>query len=450
MRPIYLYFPIILVSYLLGVKYDYAISEWILLLFTTIFSFNFFRRCRNIKDNVNILSVIIYIFCSVHIMALFELTSWGFVKNVIYPNEYKALALWGNHLFFVLFSSYILVYRIHRIISSHKKISKLEPGNHKRRINTDSLFFGITVFIYLLSFISIITGISSLMSEASVILPFHLNGLIDEVRGNIYPFIFAVYLYDVLKDGRKMPTRNVLLFIGYAILEVILRQSKSALLWSFLPALVLAFFTGSVNKRILLKYVMPVFVVFIISYPIIETLRQTGGDFSLSGVQKAAQTSQSKDKDEKSSPYIRTFLTGMYYVKLVDVINPDNLSFDFRRVPVLLLMGGGVNYMTYEIDGFKEGDGVTVGVTGLDDALLWGGYMLCWILVLFLVFFAYYSDHGQYVRERPIYKLILFFLLFIFLTSRSITLLTDHVVLATVMNLVMKILIARYYYKRIY
>lgn len=445
MKPSYIFFPITLAAFLLAIKYDFSLIEWLILFLTTILSLDFFKQLRTIKNNINMLFLILYVFCSVHIMALFELTSWGFVKSVIYDYEYNALALWGNHLFFVIFLSFFVINKAHNLFKRKPMI----VGASRHKFNTDKLFTGLSIFTYVLSFFCIATGISNLMSGPNIILPFHLNGLIDELRGNIYPFVFAVYLYDILNKGRKMPPKNIYLFIGYAVLEVFLRQSKSALIWSFMPCLVLVAFMGKINKRVVLKYIAPLFVVFIISYPIIEIMRREGGDFSLSAVQSAARTSRS-NQEEQSSPYIRTFLTGMYYVKLVDVITPDNLGFDFRRVPVLLLMGGGVNYMTYEIDGFKEEDNITVGVTGLNDALLWGGYMLCWIITAFFVVFAFFSDHGRFVQERPIYKVILFFLLFIFLTSRSITLLIDHVVLATVMNLVMKLLIARYYYKRIY
>jgi len=382
-------------------------------------------------------------------MALFELTSGGFVKTIIYDYEYRALSLWGNYLFFVFFITYNIIYSFYYSFFTKRRLSQYPIRDHLHKYDVDRLFTIISIITYVLSFICLITGISNMMTGPKIVLPFHINGLIDELRGNIYPFIFAIYLFDVLKNGRKMPSKNILLFLIYAVLEIFIRQSKGALIQSFLPAFVIAGFVGRVNKRVLFRYVFPMLVFFIAAYPIVEILRQDG-NFSVSAINSAVKTSRTSTPEEKSSPYIRAFLSGLYYVKLVDDITPDYLSFDLRRAPTLFLMGGGVNYMTYEIDGFSENDGISSGVTGLNDALLWGGYMLCWIVLAFIVIIAFYADNGNYVKKRIIYKVIFFFFLYLLLAGRTITLLIDHVVLATIMNIVMKVFIAHYYYKRLY
>lgn len=448
MFPIYIFILLTFVSSILAIKYDYSLIEWLILFVTTILSFLYFRKLKNIKDNISVLFVIAYIFLSVHVMALFEMTSVGFAKDVIYPNEYRLLAIWGNHLFLVLFAT-ILLFAIFNKRKKKRIICQQGPPVLRNNCpKNEALFEKTTKFVYILCVFCFITGISNLTRPPDIVLPFHLNGLIDEFHSVTYQFIFAIFVYDSLIKQGTVKKKYIFLYVIYVILEVFVRASKGVLLGAFLPAVIMMICMGRMSKKIVIRYLMPAVLIFVFAYSIIEQVRRAD-EFSVEAVQNAAKKSRS-DSESGSSPYIRAFLTGMYYVKVVDIVDQDNFSFDFRRVPVLYLMRGGVNYMTYEIDGFSENDYQSSGVTGLIDALLWGGYPLCWIVLIIIVIIALLTDNSIWIRKKKIYAVIMFFFLYTLLTGRTLTLFIDELVFPTFTSILIKIYLTHLYYKRLY
>lgn len=409
----------------------------------TIMSYRFCIKMQDFKNNVMTLYLIVYVVLAINVVALFELTSIGFYKDVIFPNEYKAMAVWGNRLLFVGYMTITLLNSKRYSLTSPIQLGSIISASSR---SLDRIFVVSTIFVYILSVISKALGISDMTAEAKVVLPFHLNGLIDEFRGNVYPFIFAIYVFDCMTKKRPYSKRFFFYFAIYAIMEVFVRSSKGALLFSFLPVLELYAFMGKFTKKGIIKYVLPLFLVAVSLYTILEGARQDGA-LSMETIKTAASSNQT---EEHSSPYIRTFMTGVYYSKLVDIIPDDHLSFDFRRAPLLASMNGGSAYMTKVIDAVPSGANHSSGVTGLCDALLWGGYPMGYIIMCLLVIFAMWGDHSSIMRRAPLYKVIVFYLLYRFVTGRTISFFIDELFMATVISTVIKILITKYYYKQYY
>ena len=298
--------------------------------------------------------------------------------------------------------------------------------------------------------LSMALGISDMMGDVKVVLPFHLNGIIDELRANVYPFVFAIYVFDCKIKHRVIKKNLLIMFFIYVILEVFVRSSKGALLFSFLPAFELLAFMGLINKKSIVQYVTPLLLVFLLVYPIIETARSEGS-ISTESLQQAAKTNKTDDIDTHSSPYIRAFLTGVYYTKVADIVSDDQLTFDLRRVPLLLSMDfGGISYMTEIIDGVPAGSKQSSGVTGLCDALLWGGYPLCYIVLSLLIILAYWGDHKRFMLDTPLYRVILFYWIYRLITGRSISFISDSFFLATMGSTVIKYYLTKMYYKKCY
>lgn len=426
----------------LAFKYDYSQIDIFILFLSVVLSFNFYRTIDQWSNYIMTLFVIIYVVMAVDIVALLELSSPGFYKDIIYPNEYYNLAIWGNRLLLTVFST-ILIFNFKkrkRFILSEYTVSKDEKNN-----TFESLFYTCTIVVYILALISKILGISDMSHEASIVLPFHLNGIIDELRSNVYPFIFAIYIYDCFAKNRQINKKYVLYFIVYVVLEILVRSSKGAMLYSFLPALELYAFMGKFTKQGVIKYVVPLLLLFLSFYTVMEVARREG-DVSIDNIINIAKDNKAKASEENSNPYIRTFLTGVYYTKLVDMLPDSHLEFDFRRVPALILTNGGATYMTTMIDNVPSSSYHSSGVTGLCDALLWGGYPLGYIVMSLLTLFALWGDQNHFFIRRPLYKVILFYLLYRFVLGRSISFFFDELLLATVMSTVIKIIITKYYY----
>ena len=437
------FYIIAVISTALAIKYHYGSSDILLLVISTVLSFFFFQKMGKIKDNILELFLIVYILLAVHVVALFELSSTGFFKDYISFKEYQALALWGNRLYFVLFSSLFIYRRI-----KYKKTEEKAPTNIKRDL--DKPFKLITFFTYFLAIVSVFLGSSDLMGEVKIVLPFHLNGLIDEFRSNVYPFIFAIYVFDCLKKKKPIRHDNVVLFLVYVLAEIIVKSSKGAFLFSFIPVLTLLAFMGYYSGKTIVRYVFPLIIAFLILYPIIETARSEGS-VSFSSLQEASKTERSNQGEDHSSPYIRAFLTGVYYTKLVDIVSDDQFSFDLRRVPLLISMDfGGVSYMTNIIDGVPEGAKQSSGITGLCDALVWGGHPLCYIVLALLVLLCYWGDHKGYMQNTPLYRVILFYIIYRLVLGRTISIFSDTFFFAMMGTTVIKIIVAKFYYRKYY
>ena len=442
MRKAFIYI-IAIINIALTIKYGYGNVDFVLMALTTCFSFIFFNGMKNIKDNVLVLYFMFYIILSIHVVALFELSSTGFFKDVIYLNEYRALAIWGNRLLFVFFVTLIVCSRIKFKTIKERQFRRLKGG-------IDKPFIVFTFVVYLFAIISVYLGSSDLMGEVKVVLPFHLNGLIDEVRANVYPFVFTIYVYDCLIKKRPIKKNIIVLYLIYVVAEIIIKSSKGAFLYSFLPVLTLLAFMGYYSKKTIARFVLPVFLVFLVLYPIIETARSEGS-VSLDSIKTASQTERANQGDEHSSPYIRAFLTGVYYTKMVDIISDDQFSFDFRRVPLLISMDyGGVSYMTNVLDGVPEGSKQSSGVTGLCDALLWGGYPLCYIVLVLLVLLCYWGDHKGFMRSTPLYKVILFWIIHRLMVGRTISSFSDTFMFAMLGSSAIKYIVTKFYYHKYY
>lgn len=439
----FFFYIISIISTILAIKYHYGSIDVLLLVITMVLSFFFFQKMGKIKDNILVLFLIIYILLAVHVVALFELSSIGFFKDYIYRKEYLALAVWGNRLYFILFMALYICKKI-----KYKKVK--ENVCRKPNASLDTPFIILTIFTYFLAIVSLFLGSSDLGGDVKIVLPFHLNGLIDELRANVYPFAFAIYVFDSLKKHHPVQRKIIVLFIIYVIAEVLVRSSKGAFLFSFLPVLELLAFMGYYSRKNIVKIVVPLLVVFLFLYPLIETARREGS-VTVSSLQDASRAEKSNQAEEHSSPYIRAFLTGVYYTKMIDVISDDQFAFDLRRVPLLISMDfGGVSYMTNVLDGVPDGSKQSSGVTGLCDALLWGGYPLCYIVLFLLVLLCYWGDNKGFMRNTPLYRVILFYIVYRLVLGRTISVFSDTFFFAMAGSSFIKYLVTKYYYKKYY
>ncbi len=389
--------------------------------------------------------LILYIFCSVHVVSFFELSSVGFFRNYITLSEYKQLAIWGNYLFFIIFLLLNILLSFTRITKDIVVERTLPNKVQSNKINR--YFIGATFLVFSLQFLTLVLGLAGDHFDAKTVLPFHLNGIIDEYRANLYPYIFAVFIYDQIIKGNKIKKTTVIIFVVYALLEMFVRNSKGAFVLSFLPVFIMLAFANYVNRKFVIKYILPLVIALSIMYPIIEQARDSGQltvENLMSTVKKAGNTNE-----DNSSLYIRTFLTGIYYVKVKDVIDNDMWSFDFSNVPMLLGLRGGSAYMTRVIDGVPENVHHSSGVTGLCDGLLWGGYPMCFILVAIYVFMCFYGDNNRKMLARPPFRLILFFFFYTLVFARSFSFFIDSLFMSSIVSIIIKIMIAKYYYKKL-
>lgn len=436
---------VFLFSLALYFKYSLPVYDFILIVINLIIMHSYFKN-EILKDNFFVLFYLVYLFCSCQVVALFELTSVGFFKKEISYTEYRQLSIWSTHLFFVIMTTLIL---LKPIFSQGNTIEIRTPRYLVSSRRIDSLLINFFIFVLCLQLLSLVFGLASNQFAASIVLPFHLNGLIDEIRSSIAAYVIVIYLFDRYIKKESSNKKVIAIYFIYAFMEVILRNSKGAFVYSFLPVIALMGVMGKIDKKAIMKVIIPLVVSLVILYPIVETAR-VDGQITVSSVIDAANNMESVDMSEKSSPYIRSFLTGVYYTKVVGEICNDELAFDFSHIPILLMLRGGSAYMTRIIDGIPEKHHHSSGITGLNDALLWGGYLLCYIVAALLAYLAISGDKAIVMRKNPLYKVILFFFFYDRLFGTTISFFIDSLLFSSIGTLLIKYFLTRYFYKKIY
>jgi hypothetical protein len=222
-----------------------------------------------------------------------------------------------------------------------------------------------------------------------------------------------------------------------------IRVSKGAVLTSFLPAFVVLFITGKINKKTIITQVLPVVAIFLIFYPVIEKLRHVKS-ISFASVVEAFKIVN--ENGGNSSPYLRVFISGIDYIKVRGVVG-GNSFFDFRRAFTLAKLGGTAPFITHVIDNFSSSAHHSSGTTGIVDPLLWGGYGFCYIIVFILAIFTLIVDNKKVFRKKRLYQLVMIFFLKTLIMQRSISYFFDSLFFASSISLIIQLVCVKLYYK---
>ena len=434
---------ITIVSLILSIKYQYGVIDFALLLLQFLFFFSYFKGIERYSNHLFVFFMLFYIFCSVHLVSLFELTSYGFFKNNISYEEYGKMASWGNELFFII-SAVLFILKGREPLKLNQNTNLIQAGNS---VFVERFTRNYIIFVYFLQVFSMSIGIVSNQQDATLVLPFHLNGVFDELRSSVCQYIICIYLFDRFNKHLKVSNSIIILYFIYAVIEIFLRNSKGALIISFIPVIVMMFMMGRINKKILIKYIIPLILFFSVSYTVIEVAR-IQGQISFTSLIDASRSVKSIEDDEKSSPYIRAFLTGVYYTKAIDYISSNKMEFDFKNAPIMIAMRGGPSYMTRVIDGMPEDVHHSSGVTGLCDALLFGGYPLCFLVMLLLAILAIIGDRYKLFQQKPLYRLIFFLWFYARFTGTTVSFFIDPMFLSIVGSIIIRVLLTKLYYKK--
>jgi len=311
------------------------------------------------------------------------------------------------------------------VFSAFRKKGRPVMYEYKPKLLSKNSVYICFAVMYFCSALAVVFGIGRMGSEDSVVLPFHLNGIIVLAKMVFFPILFAIIVENYVINKRNVPNKYYVLFTGWALIEVFTRLSKSALLNAFLTVAVLLFIYYRPKLKTIIKIATPLFAAFLLLYPIVEIMRSSGDANLIESFKSASSQDETSAGDMILNPLNRTFMIPSYYAKDYTWVNHNSL-FDFSKVPVLLVTGGAARYQTIVIDGFPPDAVNSSGTTGLQDPLLFGGYGLCYIVIVLLMLFAFLIDSLVYKRMISIYVTLLL-LLWGFCNSQNITSFTDAV-----------------------
>lgn len=286
---------------------------------------------------------------------------------------------------------------------------KFRTFSYKAKPITSKTIWLIFAFMYGLSIFSMSIGLSR-MGGTEVQLPFHLSGIITLLRVTFFPFFAATIAENYIMRKKIIPKKFIILFVIWGLLEVFVRLSKAALVLSLIPSIVIMFiyYRPSLNK--IIRVSAPLIIMFLLLYPIVETMRSQD---TKSGIVNSFKLASTELKGEEISyflqPLNRTFMTPAIFAKDYEFVNHSSF-FDFSKAPLLIAVGGSARYQTIIIDGYPEDAHHSSGTTGLEDALLFGGYGFCYIIVVLIMLFAMYTDRIGRKRKFTIYVVLMMML----------------------------------------
>lgn len=323
----------------------------------------------------------LYLFCSFIVIASIKFTPSKFSLGIKYitDNSFIKLSEISIIVMFCYFFALLIFYRKNSIVKESNWTNYTLKFNYK-------ITFTIA---FILSVISLMLGIGK-MGQENVRLPFHLTGIIQFCRTDLIPVIVLCIYADLKKNKKKVGKILLLLFV-WALFESVVRMSKSAIIFSFMPIIFYEIISRKKNLWKTIKPLMPVFIVIFLLYPIIGSLRNDTSDdveIDLSGT-----FSNPESSNIIVQPFNRTFVTGVLLCIDINYIGNENI-FNFKNAIPIILLGGSARYQTYVIDGYGEDVHHSSGTSPFVDSFLMGGYGLLFISVILMVFFAHLIDKG--------------------------------------------------------
>lgn len=436
-----LLFIVLIVQILLALINGYDFLNYIFLAINIVGTISLFKSVRSIKESLATVFLFTYIFCSLHVEALTRMQISSFViteegrENIAFHD----LAIFANEVLFVFSLSFLVLKRAIKLTENHHKYIQ-------KSLFSNRAFYVLLLTAYFFTFVCGVLGIGKMGFEAAVVLPFKLNGIMQFYRTDIFPLFIALYVYDRIKNNRNIDRKIFVLLLFWALLESIVRLSRGAVVTSFFPLLFMLIYTIRINKQFIVKIVFPLVGVAFLMFPVITLMRQSG-DVSIEQVKADEKSSEKSNVGEHA--FLRTFLSGIYYVRMYSTGYDDPSLFYFGRLPAVLALGGSAMYTTREIDGRTDNVVHSSGTSGILDPLVIGGKGLCFIMIVLLVFLAIYLDR-RIGKEKLMYKVICIMIFKILVMSKNITVLLDTESIQLILCYAMEFAIVTYYYNKHY
>ena len=234
-----------------------------------------------------------------------------------------------------------------------------------------------------------------------------MSGVIQFIRTDLIPVMALCVYANRKKKGQNTYKVIVLLFV-WSLFETMVRLSKSAIMFSFLPIIMYELLSDRKNLKNLIRQFAPVMIVVLVLYPVIETMRHSdvGNAWEESDEEISGTYTNPNSSNFIVKPFNRSFLTGFLFASDESTIDKD-LIFDFHQTPFVIAAGGAPKYQTFVIDGYPDGVAHSSGTSPFIDSFLIGGYGLLYISLFIMVFLADLIDRRLFNKSNYVIVAIL-------------------------------------------
>lgn len=424
-----------------AIYYQLDWSDWILVIiscFSTVVYVNRFNIWNDICSTV----LMVTVFLSMIFIPTFQFAGETFSGGHNGYEDYMHLASFGNKIYFefsFLCSILILGRSKSRSVNAEQTVKRLSD-------RTVHLIFLTALLGLAFGAISGSMYMGAGEARDRIVLPFHLNGIINVYTITVVPYLFAIIAENEILTRGKINRNHIYFFLLFGLAETFVRLSKSSLVSVVLPLALLLFVYYRPKINTIVRYAVPIVVIILFLYPLVQIMRGTNSNLPLSErIIEAYTTGDEEDVDGAKENTIvkafnRQFMNGGYYMKYYEDINHRDL-FDFSRAPLIVVVGGGPSYVTHILDGFPEGVAHSSGTTGTLDALLFGGYGFCYALMFILPFLASIFDSRKH-RDCITYRIIAALLLMNIFNTGSISKIIERVSLMYIIGILIAMFFA--------
>ncbi len=314
--------------------------------------------------------------------------------------DYDRLSSFGIKIYFIVMTSVVILYNV-----LGKKNTKLINFRYCPRVIPEKFVDVFFVFLFCLTFFCYSIGLGKMGSE-QVELPFHLSGIINLFRRGLAPMLFVILIENRILNGKKIPNKYWILWGGWTIMEIFAWLSKSLIIDNFLNVIIVLMFYLRPSLKTISRKIIPLILVFLFLYPIIGVMRHLDEGSVYDNLKEARSVSEEESESNSINPLLfplnRAFMTAQLYAQDYSYIDNSSL-FDFSRTFQMIAMGGPSIYQTFVIDEYPEDAHHSSGTSGLLDPLLHGGYGLCYIMVVFIMFLTILVDNFLKSNKISIY-----------------------------------------------
>lgn len=338
--------------------------------------------CRKQSIGIACYWVYLYLLCSFIVVGCFYGTGIMSSYKNSQLSDFLSISEAGIAVFVVVFSFLLFFYNLPKTVCITERtlfVPKIK-------------FFPTFILAVILSLVSLFLGIGK-MGYDNYALPFHLSGIIQFYRAELYPLIFLCVYASVPPAQNNKKKYYVLFFFVWALAECFVRFSKSALISSFLP---IALYEIIKNKDLTMsgiKKFTPILLAFLALYPIIGLMRENDSK----DIKATSNLIDMNNAGESMfiEPFNRVFYTGELFIQDNGLIANNNL-FDFSNAIPIFAVGGSARYQTIVIEGYSDEANHSSGSTPFIDSLLIGGKGLMYITIFIFLYFAYLIDKRRY------------------------------------------------------
>jgi hypothetical protein len=285
----------------------------------------------------------------------------------------------------------------------------------------------VTPLMFVLAYLSYKYHIGEMGAQSAKALPFHLNGVIFYARTSAMPLIILLSIYLAERSGHILKSRlGVLILLMHGVLDMLLRNSRSALLLSLLLLVFLMLADGIKLRRKEKMFLGFIIMLALVMVPIMTEYRHFRLAYALSYMEAFSSALNAVEDD-----WLTKILKGLEFVlfrmpgieSLWCMITVGVEPLGIHGIDVINSKNGIAGYLTYIIYPLRETDYTLLAPSFVGWLYLVGGLPMIVLGSLFagaLPVLVWKFVDRRYIEVGPVAQAFFLWMFFMALTEGTL------------------------------